>query len=97
MASLRDLDGDGIGDLAMGAFGDDDGGSNRGAAWVLFLDGVPACPWDLDGDRSVGPFDLALVLGFWGPNPGHPSDLDGDCDVGPLDLALLLGNWGPCL
>jgi len=39
VASLGDLNGDGIGDLAVGAEGDDDGGSERGAVWVLFLDG----------------------------------------------------------
>lgn len=37
VASLGDLDGDGIGDLMIGACGDDDGGSKRGAVWVLFL------------------------------------------------------------
>ena len=56
----------------------------------------PVCPWDLNGDETVGAFDLALVLGFWGPNPGHPSDINGDGEVGPLDLAFVLGNWGPC-
>ena len=40
MASLGDLDGDGVGDLAVGAPFDSDGGTQRGAAWVLFLDGV---------------------------------------------------------
>ncbi|MCH8880138.1 MAG: FG-GAP repeat protein, partial [Planctomycetes bacterium] len=107
VASLGDLDGAGAGDLAVGALFDDDGGPGRGAVWVLFLDGVPACPWDLSGDGDVGPFDLALLLGVWGPclepcEPGDPAatcaeDLDGNCNVGPFDLALLLGNWGPCL
>ncbi len=36
-ASLGDLDGDGIGDMAVGAPNDDDGSSNRGAVWILFL------------------------------------------------------------
>ena len=36
-ARLGDLDGDGIGDVAVGAQYDDDGGFNRGAIWVLFL------------------------------------------------------------
>jgi len=40
VASLGDLDGDGVGDLAVGAYGDDDGGADRGAVWALFLDGV---------------------------------------------------------
>ena len=38
VASLGDLDGDGVGDLAVGAIADDDGGSASGAVWVLFLD-----------------------------------------------------------
>ncbi len=42
VAAVEDLNGDGIADLALGAFGDDDGGMNRGAVWMLFLDGVPA-------------------------------------------------------
>ena len=54
------------------------------------------CPADINGDGEVGPFDLAIVLGFWGPNPGHPADLDNDDIIGPADLALLLGAWGPC-
>ncbi len=61
------------------------------------------CPVDLDGDGEVGPFDLALVLGFWGPCPEPctpeatcTTDLDADCVTGPFDLALILGFWGPC-
>src|SRR5262245_12340013 len=39
MAWLGDLDGPGpsVGALAVGAIDDDDGGSNRGAVWILFL------------------------------------------------------------
>lgn len=64
------------------------------------------CPADLDGNGSVGAFDLALLLGNWGPCPEPcmpgdpaetcPADLSGDCNVSALDLALLLGNWGEC-
>jgi len=39
VASLGDLDGDGKTDLAVGANADDDGGTDRGAVWILFLDG----------------------------------------------------------
>ena len=38
VTGLGDIDGDGVPDLAVGAPGDDDGGSGRGAAWVLLLD-----------------------------------------------------------
>ncbi len=37
-ASLGDLNGDGIGDIAIGARRDDDGGINRGAIYIIFLD-----------------------------------------------------------
>ncbi len=37
IANLGDLDGDGIADLAVGAYGDDDGGGDRGAVWILFM------------------------------------------------------------
>ena len=36
-APLGDLDGDGVGDLAVGAVCDDDGGNGHGAVWILFL------------------------------------------------------------
>lgn len=39
VVSPGDPDGDGIVDVAFGARLDDDGGFNRGAEWVLFLDG----------------------------------------------------------
>ncbi len=55
-----------------------------------------SCPEDLDCGGNVGPFDLALLLGFWGPNPGDPAELDHNGEVGPFDLALLLGAWGEC-
>ncbi len=56
------------------------------------------CDADLDGDGSVGPADLAILLGTWGPVPTpDPPDFDGDGDVDAFDLAILLGNWGACL
>ncbi|GAF87706.1 unnamed protein product, partial [marine sediment metagenome] len=39
LTSLGDLDCDGVTDLAMGSFLDDDGGYDRGAVRVLFLEG----------------------------------------------------------
>lgn len=46
---------------------------------------------DLDFDGSVGPSDLAILLGAWGDDGLADLDLDGS--VGPSDLAILLGNW----
>ncbi|MCH8211725.1 MAG: hypothetical protein IIB99_10180 [Planctomycetes bacterium] len=52
--------------------------------------------WDLDGTGDVGVKDLLILLGAWGPNPGHPADFDGDGNVGVPDLLALFANWGPC-
>ena len=37
VAALGDLDGDGVVDIAVGAFSDDDGNSGAGAVYVVFL------------------------------------------------------------
>jgi hypothetical protein len=37
VTAVGDLDGDGVTDIAVGTSGDDDGGTDRGAVWVLFL------------------------------------------------------------
>ena len=55
------------------------------------------CPSDFDDDGAVGAFDLAFLLGAWGPCPkACPADLNNDGAVGAFDLAQLLGHWGPC-
>ena len=38
LAGLGDVDGNGVNDLAVGASGDDDGGTDRGAVWILFME-----------------------------------------------------------
>ena len=69
--------------------------------WVacLFMDECDTgCPQDLDVDGQVEAFDLAILLGSWGPCEGCPMDFDddGDSNIGAFDLAVLLGAWGPC-
>ncbi len=80
----------------VGAIGGGDNGAWSGSAYLFCAGDGATCPWDLDGDCAVGPFDLAFVLGHWGPNAGHPADFDGNGEVGPADLAILLDNWGLC-
>ena len=60
------------------------------------------CQMDADGDGNIGPFDLAFLLGNWGPyGPGDDgrcidANVPADVNIGPFDLAVLLGAWGPC-
>ena len=63
---LTNLDGDEVDDLAVGAFGDGDGGTNRGAVWVLFLTDQGA------GGAPDGAFTRSAYLQSL-PNPclGH--------------------------
>ncbi|HIA05575.1 MAG TPA: DNRLRE domain-containing protein, partial [Flavobacteriales bacterium] len=37
LSAIGDLDGDGVNDLSVGEYGDNDGGTNRGAVWILFM------------------------------------------------------------
>jgi hypothetical protein len=49
LAQMGDLDGDGVTDLAVGASLDDDGGNDKGAVWMLFMDDV-----DTDYEQTEG-------------------------------------------
>ncbi len=54
LASWGDLNGDGVTDLVVGAPGDDTGGTNRGAAYVLFLKELQdVLNVSVTGDESV--------------------------------------------
>ncbi|MHC4414439.1 MAG: DUF7901 domain-containing protein [Planctomycetota bacterium] len=55
-----------------------------------------ACPWDLDGNGTIGIADLLALLAAWGTDPGGPPDFNGDGTVGISDLLELLANWGAC-
>lgn len=56
----------------------------------------PCSPQDLDCNGSVGPTDIAILLGAWGPcgKGACVADIDGDGVVGPADIAALLSAWG---
>lgn len=74
-----DLDGDGINDVVVGAGGDDDGGSNRGALYVLFLnaDGTVRAEQKISSTQGglIGPLDNTDYLGWAVSGVG---DVDGD-------------------
>src|SRR5262249_15969841 len=56
-ASLGDLDGDGVNDLAVGAISDDTNGYSTGAVYVLFLrsDGTVKSQVKIASDTAGGP------------------------------------------
>ena len=88
VASIGDLDGDGVPDLAVGAQLDDDGGTNsaRGAVWILFMnsDGTVASHEKISD--TAGNFGGALDNGdIFGGSVASIGDLDGD---GVPDLAV---------
>src|SRR5262245_4000423 len=79
VASLGDLDGDGFSELAIGANQDRDGGTGRGAVWVLFLDGLGAIKRITKISSTSGSFAGPLRDGdHFGTALASLGDLDGD-------------------
>ncbi len=86
VASLGDLDGDGVIDLAVGADEDTDGGASRGAVWVLFLNTDGTVKAHQKISSTSGGFKGALYEGDeFGESVTSPGDLDGD---GVADLLV---------
>ncbi len=85
VAALGDLNGDGVPDVAVGAYGDDTGGTNRGAVHVLFLnaDGTVKSTQLIAHNTGGGP-SLSDDDRF-GRSLAVIGDIDGD---GVVDLAV---------
>lgn len=86
VAALGDLDGDGIPDMAVGARFDDDGETDRGAVWVLFLNSNGTVKGHQKISQTQGGFTGLLDNGDqFGNDLVSLGDLDGD---GVVDLAV---------
>ena len=86
VAPLGDLNGDGVVDLAVGVYRDDDGGSNQGAVWVLFLQADGSVKAHQKISDTAGGFTGALnAKDHFGTSLAALGDLDGD---GVTELAV---------
>jgi FG-GAP repeat len=86
IAALGDFDGDGIEDIAVGAHGDSDSGTFRGAVWVLDLNQNGTVKAKQKINQTNGGFTGLLEDGDeFGWALANLGDLDGD---GVVDLAV---------
>lgn len=105
VSRIGDLDGDGNDELAVGAFRDDDGGTDRGALWILFLDAAFQVTSEQKISQTAGGFSATLADGdLFGMTvvPTGDANLDGvpdlivssnrDNDGGPNRGSIFLMN-----
>jgi hypothetical protein len=91
---LGDLDGDGVGDLAVGVAGDDDGGLDRGAVWILFLNADGTVKFHQKISDTEGGFAGALDdRDLFGSGVASLGDLDSD-GVGELAVGAIWDDDG---
>ena len=85
IANIGDLNGDGVNDLAVGASQDDEGGENRGAVHIMFMntDGSVDSTAEINDSTTNGP-SLA-DSDTWGASVANIGDLNDD---GVDDLAV---------
>lgn len=87
VAGIGDLDGDGIEDVAVGAQWDDDGGTDRGAVYILFLniDGSVKDTTKISNNKNGMGNNVLQNVDIFGCSIANIGDIDGD---GVVDLAV---------
>ena len=86
IANVGDFDGDGVIDIVVGAYHDDDGGYNTGAVYILFLNSDGTVKDSQKISSTEGNFQNIIDSGdCWGNAITSLDDLDGD---GITDIAV---------
>ena len=86
VVDLGDLDGNGVSDLGVGAAGDDDGGSKKGAFWLLYLLADGSIDHVAKISATAGGFQGTLLEGAaFGEGAAPLGDLNDD---GAVDVAV---------
>ena len=94
LANLGDLDSDGVSDLAVGAFLDNDGGTDRGAVWILFMNTDGTVKSEQKISDIAGGFNGILDNGDnFGESVASLGDLDND-RVSDLAVGAILDDDG---
>ncbi|MEX1026764.1 MAG: integrin alpha [Candidatus Paceibacterota bacterium] len=85
VAAFGDLDGDGVNDLAVGAYGDDTGGDSRGAVHVLLMNSDGTAKKNVKIASGTGGGPMLADRDAFGTSVASLGDIDGD---GVNDLAV---------
>ena len=94
LAAVGDLDGDGILELAVGAVGDDDGGVDQGAVWILFLNPDGTVKSEPKISETSGGFGGVLASSDWfGRSVAGIDDLNGD-SLADIAVGAMLDDDG---
>ena len=93
VAGVGDLDGDGVSDVVVGADLDDDGGSDHGAVYVLFLNADGTVKAEQKISDTAGGFTTTLDSDFFGHRVAGLGDVDGD-GLNDIAVAAILDDDG---
>ena len=86
VASIGDFDKDGVKDLAVGAYGQDDGGQETGAVWILLMNANGKVKTHSKISKTAGGFNGPLNnKDYFGNSVASIGDFDKD---GVTDLAV---------